>query len=74
MDIPTEEQLTKWLARVNVKDAAKAAGVSEKTIYRYRWGKTFPTLDVLKALEPLLQQARKSSKAGAPAVHAEAKG
>ena len=68
MDIPTKEQLAEWLARVNVKDAAKAAGVSEKTIYRYRWGKTFPTLDALKALEPLLIKARKTRKPSTPAV------
>lgn len=62
MRIPTKEQLAELLSGLNVKELAKAAGVSTKTVYRYRKGVTRPSLETLEVLEPILKEARRKAR------------
>ena len=46
----TREQLAEWLQTQNVEALAGLTGLSSKTIYRLRWGKTKPSYSTLELL------------------------
>ena len=50
MNIPTSQQLSDMLYDVPVVKVAQLAGVSTKSIYRYRWQSVRPTLANLEAV------------------------
>lgn len=46
----TRQQLAAWLQTQNVEALATVTGLSSKTIYRLRWGKTRPSYETLELL------------------------
>lgn len=61
MQVPTPAELARLLQGVNVKHVARLAQVSTKTIYRYRWGTSTPTLETLSRLLPAIKEAQESA-------------
>jgi DNA-binding XRE family transcriptional regulator len=65
-DMLTRNELAALLLTVNVKDVAKLAGVSTKTVYRLRWGQHCPSMDtaqrLIDAAHALTKPARRSRK------------
>jgi DNA-binding phage protein len=65
----TRKALSEMLAGLNVEDVAREADISPKTVYRYRWQKSAPTLDNLGRVLDAIAAVRKR-KQKTEAVHA----
>lgn len=59
----TRDELAELLLTVNVRDVAKAAKLSTKTIYRLRHRQNSPTLDTVASLVEAVKRVRAAQRA-----------
>ena len=63
MTIQTAADLSALLSKLNAVDLARESGLALKTIYRYRWGTSSPTLASLERLMPAVKRLQAAAVA-----------